>query len=71
MRKRLEGKAIIVAGAGTKGEGLGNGKAAALQFGREGARVLCVDLDSAAAEATADMIRQEGGTAEVCAADVV
>ena len=71
MRKRLEGKAIIVAGAGTKGEGLGNGKAAALQFGREGARVLCVDLDSAAAEATADMIRQEGGTAEVCAADIV
>lgn len=69
MSKRLAGKAIIVTGAGTKGEGLGNGKAAALQYAREGASVLCVDLDRTAAEETAAMISQEGGTARVCIAD--
>jgi len=70
MGKRLENKGIIVVGAGTMGEGLGNGKAAALQFGREGARVLCVDLNASAAEDTRNMIREEGGSAECCKADV-
>lgn len=69
MIRRLKGKAIIVVGAGTRGEGLGNGKAAALQFAREGAKVLCVDLDESAAEVTASMIENEGGKAEVCVAD--
>jgi NAD(P)-dependent dehydrogenase (short-subunit alcohol dehydrogenase family) len=69
MTKRLAGKAIIVTGAGTKGVGLGNGKAAALQFAREGASVLCVDLDRAAAEETAALIAQEGGAGRVCTAD--
>jgi NAD(P)-dependent dehydrogenase (short-subunit alcohol dehydrogenase family) len=69
MTKRLEGKAIIVTGAGTKGEGLGNGKAAALQFAREGASVLCIDLDRSAAEETAALISKEGGMARVCIAD--
>jgi NAD(P)-dependent dehydrogenase (short-subunit alcohol dehydrogenase family) len=68
--KRLEGKAIIVAGAGTGGEGIGNGKAAAVQFAREGAKVLCVDRLESAAEATARMIWDEGGQAEFLAADV-
>jgi len=71
MTRRLEGKGIIVAGAGTKGEGVGNGKAAAVQFAREGANVLCVDREEKAAEATAKMIRDEGGRAEICAADIV
>ena len=71
MKRRLEDKAIIVSGAGTRGEGLGNGKASALQFAREGARVLCVDKDRSAAEATANLIRKEGGEAEVCVADIV
>jgi len=70
MARRLEGKAAIVAGAGTRGQGLGNGKAVALRFGREGARVLCVDIDPQAAEATADQIKAEGGMAEALAADV-
>lgn len=61
MKRRLEDKAIIVMGAGTKGEGIGNGKAAAVQFAREGAKVLCVDQDEAATEITAKMIRDEGG----------
>jgi NAD(P)-dependent dehydrogenase (short-subunit alcohol dehydrogenase family) len=71
MRKRLEGKAAIVVGAGTEGEGIGNGKATAIQFAREGAKVLCVDLNESAAEVTANMIKNEGGQAEVCVADIV
>jgi NAD(P)-dependent dehydrogenase (short-subunit alcohol dehydrogenase family) len=71
MKRRLVDKAIIVVGAGTKGEGLGNGKATAIQFAREGAKVLCVDCDESAAEGTANMIKSEGGQAEVCAADIV
>ena len=43
MSGRLPGKAAIVTGAGSRGPGLGNGKAAAILFARQGARVLCVD----------------------------
>jgi NAD(P)-dependent dehydrogenase (short-subunit alcohol dehydrogenase family) len=70
MGRKLEDKAAIVAGAGTRGEGLGNGKAVAIQLARDGARVLCMDIDEAAARLTAETIRDEGGQAEVCAADV-
>jgi len=68
---RLQGKVAIVVGAGTRGEGVGNGKAAAIQFAREGAHVLCVDCDEAAADVTRDTIREEGGLAETCVADIV
>jgi NAD(P)-dependent dehydrogenase (short-subunit alcohol dehydrogenase family) len=71
MERRLENKTIIVVGAGTKGEGIGNGKATAIQFAREGAKVLCVDHDKSAAETTADIIRNEGGRVEVCVADII
>ena len=71
MKRRLEEKVAIVAGAGTRGEGVGNGKAAAIQFVREGAKVLCVDLDESAADATRDTIRSEGGQAETCVADII
>ncbi len=40
---RLAGKVAIVSGAGSRGPGVGNGKAMALLFAREGARVLLVD----------------------------
>ena len=43
MSGRLSGKIAIVTGAGSRGAGLGNGKATAILFAREGARVLCVD----------------------------
>lgn len=64
MSKRLDNKVAIVVGAGTHGEGIGNGKAAAIEFARQGAKVLCVDLDEAAAVATRDWIRREDGQAE-------
>ena len=54
MQKRLENKVIIVTGAGTALSGVGNGKAAAVQFAREGARVVCVDLKEEAAAAPAE-----------------
>ena len=43
MSDRLRGKVAIVTGAGSRGPGLGNGKATAILFAREGARVVCVD----------------------------
>lgn len=71
MAGRLEGKAAIVVGAGqTPGETLGNGRAMALLFAREGARVLCVDRVAERAAETAEMISEAGGEAVSFQADV-
>jgi NAD(P)-dependent dehydrogenase (short-subunit alcohol dehydrogenase family) len=68
---RLEGKAAVVVGAGqTPGETIGNGRATAILFAREGARVLCVDRDLASAEETRAMIASEGGRASAFRADI-
>lgn len=68
---RLEGKVAIVAGAGqTPGETIGNGRATAIVFAREGARVLLADRDLASAEETLAMIQAEGGEAIAFRADV-
>ncbi len=68
---KLDGRVALLLGAGqTPGETIGNGRAAALLYGREGARVLCVDRDLAAAEATAELIAADGGTAAAWVADV-
>jgi len=70
MAERLAGKVAIVAGAGSRGPGLGNGKATAILFAREGARVLCVDAVAERAEETVGLIRTEGAQAEPFVADV-
>lgn len=70
MSARLSGKIAIVTGAGSRGPGLGNGKATAILFAREGARVLCVDQVKDRAEETVASIRAEGGEAVAHAADV-
>lgn len=68
---RLEGKVAIVVGAGqTPGETIGNGRATAIVFAREGARVLLVDRDPVSVEETHAMIRGEGGEAKVHIADI-
>jgi len=68
---RLKDKIAIVVGAGqSPGEGIGNGRATALTFAREGAKVLCVDRDLASAQETVDMIAAKGGTAAAFKADV-
>lgn len=70
MTGRLAGKVAIVTGAGSRGPGVGNGKAAAILFAREGASVLCVDLVLDRAQETVDAILAEGGVASAYAADV-
>ncbi|HKZ05608.1 MAG TPA: SDR family NAD(P)-dependent oxidoreductase [Methylomirabilota bacterium] len=70
MAGRLAGKVAIVTGAGSRGPGLGNGKAAAILFAREGASVLCVDQQLTRADETAGLIAAEGGSASAFAADV-
>ena len=67
---RLAGKVAIVTGAGSRGEGIGNGRAAAVLFAREGAKVLLVDQTQKAAEETLEMIRGEKGEASIFEADV-
>ena len=68
---RLEDKTAMIVGAGqSPGETVGNGRATALLFAREGARVACVDRSMDAAEETAALIREEGGDAIALAADV-
>jgi len=71
MTKRLDGKVAIVVGAGqTPGDTIGNGRATAILFAREGASVLAVDRDGDSAIETVRRIREEGGAAEALTADV-
>jgi NAD(P)-dependent dehydrogenase (short-subunit alcohol dehydrogenase family) len=66
----LQDKVAVVTGAGSRGEGIGNGKAAAILFAREGARVLCADQVASRAEETVATITAAGGTASVFECDV-
>ncbi|KAL6829292.1 hypothetical protein J3E69DRAFT_234253 [Trichoderma sp. SZMC 28015] len=68
--RRLDGKVAIVTGAGSLGDGLGNGRAISLLLAGDGATVLCADRDLAAAKRTVEMIVQEGGIAASLCADV-
>ena len=68
---RLADSVAVVVGAGqTPGETIGNGRAIATMFAREGATVLCVDRVEARATETVESIRAAGGTAELFVADV-
>jgi NAD(P)-dependent dehydrogenase (short-subunit alcohol dehydrogenase family) len=68
---RLNNRIAIVVGAGqSPGEGIGNGRATALTFAREGAAVLCVDHNIGSAQETVDMIAAKGGAAHAFKADV-
>jgi NAD(P)-dependent dehydrogenase (short-subunit alcohol dehydrogenase family) len=68
---RLAGKIAVVIGAGqSPGEGIGNGRATVLRFAQEGALILAVDRDLAAAHETAALARQEGGECASFEADV-
>jgi NAD(P)-dependent dehydrogenase (short-subunit alcohol dehydrogenase family) len=72
MSGRLSGKIAVVVGAGqTPGETVGNGRAMAVLFAREGALVLCVDRVEERAAETVAMIAEEGGVASSLAADIV
>ena len=72
---RLEGRKILVVGAGTRHVDdphapAGNGRAIAVTAAREGATVVCADVDVAAAKETASQVRDAGGHAQIVVADV-
>ena len=67
---RLDDRVAIVTGAGSRSEGIGNGKAAAVLLARRGARVMLLDADEAAATETRRLIENEGGQALVEQTDV-
>src|SRR5438105_1461048 len=67
---KLEGRSALVMGAGSIAPGIGNGKAAALAFAREGAHVLACDVNQEAARETQARIREAGGICEIMAVDV-
>jgi len=72
MTGRLHGKTAVVVGAGqTPGETIGNGRAMAILFAREGAKVLCVDRIAERAQETVELINEDGGTGSALAADIV
>jgi NAD(P)-dependent dehydrogenase (short-subunit alcohol dehydrogenase family) len=68
--KRLAGKVAIVTGAGSRAEGIGNGRAASILLARHGARVALLDAVKPWAEATARLIAEEQGESFVIEADV-
>jgi NAD(P)-dependent dehydrogenase (short-subunit alcohol dehydrogenase family) len=70
MPERVKGKVAIVTGAGSIGEGIGNGKASAIVYAREGARVVLVDYNIDAANETKALIEKEGGECISVRADV-
>ena len=71
MGQRLKDKVALVFGAGSVGEGWGNGKAAATLFAREGAHVVCIDINPATAAETVAIITSEGNRASADTCDVI
>ena len=67
---RLKDRVAIVTGAGSIGPGWGNGKAAAVTFAREGAKIFAIDINQDAAAETTELIRKDGGTCVPFRADV-
>jgi NAD(P)-dependent dehydrogenase (short-subunit alcohol dehydrogenase family) len=65
----LAGKVAILSGGGAAGDGIGNGRAAAILLARAGTKVLVADRDLKLAERTVEMIKEEGGTAAAEAFD--
>src|SRR4051812_6357039 len=73
--RRLEGKVALVTGAGSRGAGIGIGRAISVLFARSGARLLLVDRDEDAVAETHRLVQEEersearATTADVTAAD--
>ena len=70
MADRIKRKVAIVTGAGSVGPGWGNGKAVAVLYAREGAKVFAVDCNLSAVEETKSIIDREGGECNIQQVDV-
>jgi hypothetical protein len=70
MAGRLQDKVAIVTGAGSVGPGWGNGRATAVRFAEEGAKIFAVDRDLAATEETVERVKAAGGEIAVHQCDV-
>lgn len=70
MSDRLRDKVAIITGCGSVGPGWGNGKATAVLFAREGAKVFGLDVNTEAAAETKAIIEGEGGHVQTRTADV-
>ena len=69
--RSLKGRVAIVTGAGAAGDGIGNGRAAAILLAEDGATVVCVDVAHDPVARTVAMIGEEGkGVAVAASADV-
>jgi NAD(P)-dependent dehydrogenase (short-subunit alcohol dehydrogenase family) len=66
----LAGKVALISGGGAAGDGIGNGRAAAILLARAGTKVMVVDRELGLAERTVDMIKAEGGTAAALGGDI-
>jgi len=66
----LRDKVAIVTGAGSRAEGIGNGRAAAILLAEAGTKVVLLDENQKWAERTLEMINTDGGEAVVVRADV-
>lgn len=70
MHKRLEKKIALVMGGGSIADGLGNGKASAIKYAQEGAKIFIVDRNLDAAEQTSNLIKEGGGISAIGVGDV-
>src|SRR3954462_13342089 len=68
--KKMQDRVVIVTGAGSVATGWGNGRATAVRFAEEGAKVFAVDRDGARLSETLALIAKAGGTAEPHICDV-
>lgn len=67
---RLAGKVAFVTGAGSVGPGWGNGRAIAVRFAQEGARVFAVDRDTERMQETVRLVEEAGGEIATAQCDV-
>jgi NAD(P)-dependent dehydrogenase (short-subunit alcohol dehydrogenase family) len=70
MSGRLQDRVAIITGAGCVGSGWGNGRAAAVRFAEEGARIFAVDIDPSSVTETVDRVKEGGGEIAVHQCDV-
>ena len=70
MAGRLEGKIALISGAGSVGPGWGNGRAMAVRFAQEGAKIFALDREPERLKETVQRIEQAGGTIATHIADV-